>query len=188
MKSNLHIEFEPEILADIILATHLCEVEISGLATVERNGRSFKVSGNALILNQTCSPVRTEPDIESLNLWFNAVASSGDEEKIKNMESQRLWWHSHVWYEVIFSGQDLRTMKNLLGGFDEWWLVFVANKKNQSCLALIEKNGGYMSYEEAPIILNPEMTDREFRHLIDSKKSAIQKLITERVIITRDEP
>ena len=185
-EEKLVIEFEPEVLADIFVAAHLCEVEISGLAKVERQGRKFKVSGSSLIFHQSCSLARTEPDIESLNMWFNNVASSGNEPEINDMESQRLWWHSHVWYKVIFSGTDFGTMKNLLSGFDSWWLVLVVNKANQSCLALIEKNGGFMKYEEAPIMLDPKITEREFKELMNTRKNTIQGLINQRVLITRD--
>lgn len=185
-EEKLLIEFEPEVLADIFIAAHLCEVEISGLAKVERLGRKFKVSGSSLIFHQSCSLSKTEPDIESLNMWFNNVASSGNESEIKEMESQRLWWHSHVWYRVIFSGTDFGTMKKLLSGFDQWWLVLVVNKANQSCLALIEKNGGFMKYEEAPINLNPKITEKEFRELMNTRKNTIQNLIDQRVSIIRD--
>lgn len=184
---RLIIEFEPETLADIFVATHLCEVEVSGLAKVEKNGRKFRVSSGALIFHQSCSSTRTEPDIESLNIWFNSVASSGYEDKIRDMESQRLWWHSHVWYEVIFSGTDFRTMKNLLSGFDLWWLVLVVNKHNQSCLALIEKNDGFMRYEEAPIKLDPKVTEQEFKELVNLRREAIQNLISQRVVILTGE-
>ena len=189
MNSNnkLEIEFEPQTLADIFLATHLCEVEISGLAKAERNGRKLKVFGDLLIFHQSCSLARTEPDTKALGLYFNAVAAGDDENKIKEIESQTLWWHSHVWHEVIFSGTDLRTMKKLLSGFDAWWLVLVANKHNQSCLALIEKNGDFMTYEEAPIKLNPGITEKEFQELIHSRKDKIQLLINERVAISREE-
>lgn len=181
--NKLVVEFEPNVLADIVLAAHLCEVEISGLAKVEREGRKFRVFDSALVLNQTCSLVKTEPDISSLNLWFNSVASTGDEEKIKDMERHKLWWHSHVYFEVIFSGQDFRTMKNILSGLDLWWLVLVVNKRNEHCLALIEKNGGFMRYEEAPLTLNPQITNKEFNELMGLKRSAMQQLIDERVII-----
>ena len=181
--NKLVIEFEPRTLADIVLSAHLCEVEISGLAKVEKDGKKFRVFDSALILNQTCSLVRTEPDISSLNLWFNRIASTGDEEKIKDMEKQRLWWHSHVNFEVVFSGQDFRTMKNILSGLDLWWLVLVVNKRNEHCLALIEKNNGFMRYEEAPITLNPEITNREFNELMKSRVDTIRQLIHERVII-----
>lgn len=186
-EEKLIIEFEPETLADIFAAVHLCEVEISGLAKVERTGNKFRVFDDALIFNQSCSLTGTEPDIESLNLWFNETASSGNEFKIKEMESQRLWWHSHVWFEVIFSGTDFRTMKNLLSGFDQWWVVLVANKQNHNCLALIEKNDGFMKYEEAPIRLNPGLSTEEFKKLISSRTENIQKIINQRVKIVREE-
>lgn len=189
MNSNdkLVIEFEPNTLADIFVAAHLCEVEISGLAKVERDGRKFKVSGSALIFHQSCSLAKTEPDTEAINLYFNSIAASGDENRIKDMESQTLWWHSHVWLGVIFSGTDFRTMKTLLSGFDPWWLVLVVNKLNRSCLALIEKNGGFLKYEEAPIQLCPKLTEREFKELIDSRKDTIRNLVNQRVVILRDE-
>ncbi|MDO8496563.1 MAG: hypothetical protein Q7S43_03925 [bacterium] len=183
---RLTVEFDPKTLADIFVATHLCEVEISGLAKVERDGRKFKVSGDALIFNQSCSLAKTEPDPEAINLYFNSIAASGDEDRIKNMESQTLWWHSHVWIGVIFSGTDFRTMKTLLSGFDQWWLVLVVNKFNQSCLALIEKNDGFLKYEETPIQLCPKLTEREFKELIDSRKEAIQNIVNQRVVILRD--
>ena len=183
-KDELTIEFEPGVLADIFTAIHLCEVEISGLARVERCGRKFKVFGDAIIFNQTCSLAETEPDAEALNLHFNSIAASGDEDKIKDMESQTLWWHSHVWHRVIFSGTDLGTMKRILSGFYLWWLVMVLNKYNQTCLALIEKGGGFMKYEEAPIILNPKITDEEFRELISARIDVVQDIIKRRVIVS----
>ena len=183
---KLVIEFEPTVLADIFAAIHLCEVEISGLARVERNGRKFKVYSEAIIFDQTCSFTGTEPDTKALGLYFNDMAASGDEDKIKDIESQTLWWHSHVWFEVVFSGTDLRTMKRLLSGFDPWWLVLVVNKRNQACLALIEKNDGFLSYEEAPISLNPELSGKEFEELVISRRDAIQDLINRKVIITED--
>ncbi len=184
-KDKLLIEFEPEVLADIFAAAHLCEVEISGLAKVERHGRKFRVYDSALIFNQSCSLARTEPDIEALNLYFNNIAAAGDADKIKEMESQTLWWHSHVWFEVVFSGTDLRTMKKLLSGFDPWWLALVVNKRNESCLALIERNGGFMKYEEAPIKLCPKVTEKEFNQLIESRRDTIQHLINQRVLILK---
>lgn len=184
LSDKLVIEFNPETFADILLATHLCTVEISGLAKVVRDeGRNFKVFGDALIFNQECSAGGTEPDVEAYNLWTNEMISSGDENKIKEVTDQKLWWHSHVWYEVIFSGTDLATMKRILSGFSQWWLVLVVNKKNKHCLALIEKNGGYLRYEEAPLILVPEITEKQFRELVQSRREIIQKTIDEKVKI-----
>ncbi len=185
-REKLVVEFEPGVLADIFAATHLCAVEISGLARVQRDGRKFRVFDNAILLNQTCSMTRTEPDIEEINLWFNSIIATGDEQKIKEMESQTLWWHSHVKFQVVFSGQDHQTMYNLLSGFDEWWLVLVVNKYNQRRLALIEKNDGFMLYEETRVRLNPEMTSKEFEALVASRMDYMQRLIDERVTIIRD--
>lgn len=180
---DLSIEFESQTLADIFLAVSLCEVEISGLAKVTRDGHRFKVFDGALIFKQTCSLARTEPNIESLNLWFNNIASSGDQERIQEMESYKLWWHSHVWFEVYFSDTDHRTMRNLLSGFDKWWLVFVANKRNKSRLALVEMMDGLFKYEEAHIKLNPEITQKEFMELMSSREEAIRQAIKQRVQI-----
>ena len=183
---DLVIEFDPSTFADILVATHLCEVEISGLAKVERDGRKFRVFDGAIVVNQKCSLFRTEPDTEALNLWFHNIALTGNEEQIQNMESQSLWWHSHVKSSVDFSGQDFRTMRILLSMFKQWWLVLVTNQQNQSRLALIEKNDGHLKYEEAPLGFNPEITSEEFRALCRSKVHAIRRLINERVIVIRN--
>ena len=182
---KLTIEFEPQTLADIFLAIHMCEVEISGLARVIRTGKRFRVFGEGLIFKQTCSSIRTEPDIESLNLWFNDMASSENQEKISKMESYQLWWHSHVWFDVIFSGTDFRTMKNLVSGGD-WWLALVANKKNEVCLALVKQKLGFLRYEEAPITLCPEVSPNEFKKIMITREEIIRQAIKTNVEMVSD--
>jgi hypothetical protein len=182
---KLLVEFEPDVLAEILLATYLCEVEISGMARVRREGRKFKVYSEALLFEQTCSLSRTEPDVEAYGLWVNNMTASGDEDKIAEVDEQKLWWHSHVWFPVIFSGTDFATMKRLLSGLSEWWLVLVLNKRNERCLALIEKNDGYLKYEETPLLLNPDISESEFRKLLNSKRDSMQKIIDQRVKVER---
>ncbi len=184
---KLVVEFEPITIADILVSAQLCEVEISGFAKVERQSRRFGVSGEALIFKQTCSLARTEPDTDAICLWQNEIVSSGDEEKIKDMESQSLWWHSHVNSPVYFSSQDWSTIRNLVSGYQvgNWLLSIVVNKENKYLLALSENNNGFIRYEEVALILNPEISTDEFRALFESRKDHVRKLINERVTIVR---
>lgn len=188
MRTNdkLVAEFEPQTLADIFLAVHLCEVEISGLAKATRERNIFKVSGEALIFRQRCSLALTEPDTESLNQWFNETASSGDRTKINEMGTYKLWWHSHVWGGIFFSSQDHLTMRNFVSGFDEWWLALVANKKNHWRLALVEKNEGFFKYEEMPFRVIPEINKKEFEELMRAREELIKKIVEEKVEIDRN--
>jgi len=181
------IEFEPVTLADIFLATYLCDVEISGFARVERDGRKFRVYGEAIIFDQTCHGSRTDPDQDAMCRWYDQIRSSGDLEKIEDADRQKMWWHSHVRYSTEFSGQDWATMRTLLSHFDEWWLVLVVNKLNDYCLALIEKNDGHISYEETAIRLNPAMTDAQFADLMERRKSIIQTLVRKNVTIVSED-
>jgi|SRR3989344_6992782 len=180
---KLVIEFEPEVLADIFLATYLCNVEISGFARVERDGRKFRVYGEAVIFNQKCHGEKTDPDQEAMCIWYDKIAASNDQEIKEDAKKQKLWWHSHVEYPTEFSHQDWRTMRTLLSGLDEWWLVLVVNKFNAHCLALIEKNDGHIRYEETAIKLNPTMTTAQFRDLMRRRQSVIQPLVLQNVTI-----
>lgn len=184
-KPDLLIEFEPNVLAEILAAAHLCSVEISGLARVIREGRRFRVFGDSILPPQVCSPHETDPT-EAIAMWFNTLASSGNEENIKDMEIQRLWWHSHVWFDVYFSTQDFTAMRNLLSGFDLWWLAIVVNKRNQYRLALVETHDGFLSYEEAPLLLNPRITAAEFRLLVREKVLAMEEIVNQRVKIIEE--
>lgn len=185
---DIVVRFEPETLAQILASVHNCNVEISGLATVTREENLFKVSGDVVIPEQTCSLSATDPDHHVLNLHFNRISMSGTEAEIEAMSKQKLWWHSHVWMSTFFSAIDRGTMINLLSGLAEWWLVLVANKRNQICLALIEKMGQEIRYREVPISFSREMTSREFKTLIEKQRASLLPIIKSKITIMKNPP
>lgn len=177
---NLIVEFELETLADILLAVRFCDVEISGLARVSREGDRFKVYGGAMIFKQECSLHITEPTIKPYNMWCNNAISSQGEEGIKEVLSHKLWWHSHVWAGVYFSPTDTGTMVQLLSGFSEWWLALVMNKYYEKRIVLIERDekGKRMRPASISKIYTPEL-----RRLMELRADNIRKEVKEKVTI-----
>ena len=120
---------DPVTYADIFLAAQICPVEISGLATVKREGETFHIFGEPIIPDQKCESngLETDFDINAYSRWSYEMVSNAREEELR---MAKLWWHSHAYSKVYFSPTDERTISGFGGLFSEWWLHLVVNKKN----------------------------------------------------------
>lgn len=98
----------------------ICQYEINGLGTVERQGNKFFIE-DIFLIEQRVSPGRVVTDPKALNRFIHElVVSGGDPSKIK------FQWHSHADVGVFFSLEDVDT----IGGYmNDYMISLVMNKR-----------------------------------------------------------
>ena len=131
MTQRVDVSLEPGALADFLLAVALCDVEISGLAIVAKEGSSYRITDSILVFSQECSMGSTDFDENAYGHWQYKMMEAGHGNKINEY---RLWWHSHVWMSSFFSSTDKKNIADFKNS--EWWLSWVGNKLGQTSLRL----------------------------------------------------
>lgn len=118
----------PEALTDLQLAIDLCPVEISGVGTVAiENGR--RVITEIILFPQKCSWGGTEFDPEAFTQYQSDLVYAKRDAEIN---TTRVWWHSHVRSIAEFSSIDLRYIyewgKHAGTDHNPWLISIVGNK------------------------------------------------------------
>ena len=179
---NARIVFEPKTFVEIMLAAMVCEVEVSGLAKIEKRDSIYVIHGEPIVFDQTCSLVKTTFDETAYLLWQEKMVLAGQENII---QEARLWWHSHVWSGVGLSDEDLSTMR-LIGQDYDWWLAMVVNKRCQVYMEL-------WRYRPEPLLrtlirefeftekLSPSMLER----LLKDNEERMSEIIKQKVKIVK---
>lgn len=183
MSQEVKIIFEPKTFVDIILAALVCDVEVSGLAKVKKDGLIYTVYDEPIIFKQHCAIHITTFDEMAYLLWQEKMVIEGTHEDI---QEARLWWHSHVWADTYFSGQDEYTL-GLMGQDFDWWLALVVNKRYQAYMELREYKPDIL-----PRIIIQEygftekISRADLRRLLDERRTRMELIIQEKVTILDD--
>ncbi len=178
MLQEVKIIFEPKTFVDIILAALVCDVEISGLAKVEKSGSQYVIYDEPIIFKQACCISRTTFDETAYMLWQEKMVIDGTHEEI---QKARLWWHSHVWAPVGFSDRDENTL-DLMGQDFDWWLALVVNKRYQAYMELREYKPRILS---GVIIQEYEFTQNisrgDLKKLLEERRGRMELIVKEKV-------
>lgn len=178
------VKIEPATLADILLAIELCPVEVSGYAQAKKIGGDFLIFGEPDIAPQTCSLGGTEFDLEAHGLWEREMmlAKRGPE-----INLYRLWWHSHVGADAVFSATDKEMIASWEGTPAEWWLSFVGNKWGEFSLRLDIYRPRRETTAKLAIDTTEKIDKEGFRSLMLSRRERVERLISDRVKIKNDD-
>ncbi|MDP3954439.1 MAG: hypothetical protein Q8Q06_03435, partial [bacterium] len=179
IEKEFRATFEPVTLADIMLAIDICGIEISGFANVEAIRNTFRIYGEAIILEQECSSGGTHLSELGRHKWELEMARS---EKFKEIGRAKLWWHSHVFMPAEFSSIDTDTMRGFANSEDEFWLALVINKHREFKLWLniyrpISRL--FINIDNIEIEGNP--TPREFKELLETRREIMREIIKDKV-------
>ena len=173
------ILFEPKIFTDIILAALACDVEVSGLAKIQRDNNTYHVYGNPVIYDQYCSVIETSFNIEAQHYWIQNMVTRG---RGNELSKYRLWWHSHAWSDVYLSHTDRRTIDQVFANNFDWLLAVVVNKRMD---VYVELNI-FQPIRLAPIPISEfsftkRFTSECFRNMLQKRSSRIGKIVSSRV-------
>lgn len=181
----IKFSFEPETLADILLAVYHCPVEISGLARVtKQNDLLYVVSGEPEIFEQECSGGGTDFDIKTYQDWIHQHAKAGNLEYLSEM---RLWWHSHVYMRARFSDTDVRTIDYFGMSRTKYWASLVINKEGGFCLWLniTPEWSRPFNITRPQINFTRAITEKELHELMTERRERIERIVSERVRIRK---
>jgi hypothetical protein len=109
------------------------EGEVSGLGKVQMIDGVMKVT-SAVLIDQKNTGASTEMSAQAVG---KAMFELKDEPGHLNW-----WWHSHVDFDVFWSGTDMDTIREL--GKHGWFLSTVLNKKEEIKSAYYQKGNGFL--------------------------------------------
>lgn len=101
----------------------LCDVEISGLGIVEKVGELSFLIKDVFTLRQSGSGGGTKLHDDAVGELMGKYLAEN-----KKLEELKLWWHSHVNFNVFWSSTDWRTARCFS---NNWMLCIVGNKKGE---------------------------------------------------------
>jgi len=92
----------------------------------------------------------------------------------------RWWWHSHVDFNVFWSGTDKKTMAEL--AHHGWFLSTVFNKKreNKTCLTFRDGNFGLFEIDNMETVVEKPVYDAE---LVNKWTANYDKKVKEKIVI-----
>lgn len=125
------VVIDNEVYRKVMHWINKSKYEVSGLGTlkIEENGLIRVTS--AMLLPQTNGGTHTDIEADAVcKAMYDLRAAEGE---------LKWWWHSHVDFNVFWSGTDMDTIKSFGGG--GWILATVLNQKNAHKSALFHKDG-----------------------------------------------
>ncbi len=177
----MRVVFEPKTFVDIILAALICDVEVSGLAKVRRDGLIYTIYDEPIVFDQKCSLSGTTFDEIAFPLWQEKMVLNGRGDEI---QEAKLWWHSHVWSDVYFSAIDEATLK-VMGQNYDWWLAMVVNKLAEVYMELRTYKPQILPGE---LMLQYDFTEKvspaSIQRLMDERMGRMIQIIKDKVVIT----
>jgi len=119
---QLKVEIEEDVYEKVMYWINKCSYEISGLGKViyDEQRKCFKVI-DAMLLKQENTSVTTEIDGAAISQAMYHLRDTPG--------SLNWWWHSHVNFDVFWSGTDLKAIESLAS--NGWFLNTVFNKKEE---------------------------------------------------------
>lgn len=181
-KSSVPVAYiTPEALADILLATALNPVEISGFGRVSLHGNRFTIT-EIILFPQTCSIHGTEFDPTGYGKWADMMMREGRGPLINEY---RLWWHSHVYAKTYFSKTDEAYIASSEDTPDEWLLSIVTNKFGRIVTRLDvfqpNRSDPYYFTDGNPLRTTESVTRESFEALMQERAPRMQELIAKNV-------
>lgn len=176
--------FEPKTYVDIALASRLCDIEVSGLAKVKKEGNLYVIHGEVEIFDQICSINGTHLDPKSLNVWLQNTRSREITEQPDNKSSIplfRMWWHSHVYSRSLPSEQDRETMNEVWGPIAEWQIMMIINKLDHVYLELDVFSPIFRSVEFNTFGFTERFSFSDYARLLQERENKIRQLIALKV-------
>ena len=126
-----------------------CSKEIGWLGTVEKHGSAFIIN-DVMLFEQEISATTTDIDETDLNNFArNTLLSLGNEEGVKQLNSVKVWGHSHVNMTVFASGTDNESMNMFEESGHDYFIRIIGNKKGDLKVDLYDYDNG-IEYQNLP--------------------------------------
>lgn len=125
------VVIDNEVYRKVMHWINKSKYEVSGLGTLKIEPNGLIRVTSAMLLPQLNGGTHT--DIEA-----DAVCKAMYDLRLAEGEL-KWWWHSHVDFNVFWSGTDMDTIKSFGGG--GWIIATVLNQKNQHKSAFFQKDG-----------------------------------------------
>lgn len=118
--------------------------EVSGLGTIVLGENGIFHVKSAMLLPQKNGATHTDIEPEDVGKLMYAMRQEpGD---------LRFWWHSHVDFDVFWSGTDMATIKKI--GAGGWFLSSVFNKAQEVRSAFYAVHGMQTPWGEEPLFID----------------------------------
>ena len=131
--AEMTVEIDGEVYQKIMHWIQKASGEVSGLGKVQMINGIMKVT-SAILIDQKNTGASTETTAAAIG---KAMFELKDEPGHLNF-----WWHSHVDFDVFWSGTDMDTIQEL--GKHGWFLSTVLNKKEELKTAYYQKGTGFI--------------------------------------------
>lgn len=131
--SNITCDIDNDVYRKVMHWIQKAKGEVSGLGKVEIVNGQFRVT-SAILLEQSNTGATTEITAEAIG---KAMFELKDEPGHLNW-----WWHSHVDFDVFWSGTDMDTIHEL--GQHGWFLSTVLNKMEEKKTSYYQKGNDFM--------------------------------------------
>jgi hypothetical protein len=106
---RVRLRATPEAWETLSLYIRLAPGEVGGLASVQRDGADYLITG-VYLLDQEATDVDNELDAAAVSRFLIDYLDRGEDPS-----TLRLWWHSHARETVFWSSQDHRTIEGFGG-------------------------------------------------------------------------
>lgn len=182
------ISITPQAYVDTLLAIDLCPVEIQGLGVVEKI-KDVRWITEIILFPQKCTGGGTELDRYDPNSYRHYWAKLNREGRGQETNTQRLWWHSHVFGSAFFSGTDRGNIEEFGSAaahgeeYNPWWISIVGNKHHRLNARLDIFWPRRECYEELLLELDPAISSWELRLLHYQRMERMWDLICKNVRI-----
>lgn len=174
----IKIRITAEALADILLAIHICPVEVSGLGKVRKISEDEFLIEEVIVFKQSCSRGGTEFDENAYGLFLHELMKEGRGSEINFL---RLWWHSHVYSKARWSQTDNANIR----GFDgsDYLISIVGNKYNHLTLRFDRFGENKASYDGLKLFCDNISL---VKSLMPERFDRMKKYVTENVTIVEE--
>lgn len=174
---------------DMLLATRICPVEVSGYAKVSLDDNQTHLISDVVIPHQICSGGGTISLGDDLHWAMQEIVEQG-----KDPKDFYCWWHSHVGGTARFSSTDIYNLfeflRYLLQGNKEEivgpWLSIVLNQHAEVSGQYAFARPAHMEWH-VPVVLENGVTENDIRDYINFHHDRIYELLMERVIVRLEE-
>ena len=161
-----NIFIEPDAYMTITEYVKQCQYEISWFSRVEELSEKEFVITDAILLNQTVTHSSAEFSEEELSTFMSDILKTHG---IDSYNKIKCWGHSHVNFDAVPSGQDLKQIRQF--NEQDYYIMLIVNKKGDAHVAFYDFKNNVV-YENIPVHLyssNSREISKQVQQSIEEK-------------------
>jgi hypothetical protein len=137
-----------------------CNIEVSWLATVDFDGKDFKVD-EIVVPPQYCSLGGTDFREANLMMMFMGEDGKIPSDALSMISRLRCWGHSHHNMAVFASGTDERQAKDFIEQMPDYFIRLICNKRGDMNSAIYMMDKGIVLHQPKIVHYKPTRIERE---------------------------